>query len=153
MRLFVSQLSFTPFYAYLLEQDRSKDAHHTQLCDAALASIERAYGAHSASGPYFLGQSLSAADVAVLPFVDRFAAGLHAHRGYCILGAECGDSKAPRLARAYAEVQSRPAWRATSQPAAFYVSAYEGYASGKPGVPRRVRSATPEVGAYVAVKS
>jgi len=146
VRLFVSQLGFAPFYAFMMEQERDKDAGHVAACDEALGILEKRYSEAHESGPFFLGEHLSAADVAVFPFLDRFLAGLHVHRGYAM-------SLPQRLAAAFAAVQQRPAWRCTSQPPAFYVSAYEGYASGLRTVPKRVKAVSHEIKSFAAVKT
>ena len=142
VRLFVSQLDFAPWYKMLMAGPSASAealAEHEAAVTASLAAIEARYATRSASGPFFLGDALSAADVALLPFVDRFSASLKAHRGFDFLAA-CARV-APRVAAAYAAVQARPAWKATAQAPSFYNAAYSGYASGKPGVPRRVPAA------------
>ncbi len=148
MRLFVSQLSFAPLYAFLVEQDRAKDAEHIAACNTALAALEARYAAQHGTGPFFLGDALSAADVALLTFIDRFVSGLQAHRGYHLFEQAV---PLPRLAAAHAAVKKRAAWCATALQPAIYVSAYEGYAAGKRGVPRYVKAVTPDAAAYPAV--
>jgi glutathione S-transferase len=156
VRLFVSRLDFKPLYAFMLETDRGKDEQHAAACVLALQALEARFAAgraampetHRSAGPFFLGGSEpSAADVALLPFLDRLAPGLQAYRGFHLWQA----AQLPRLGEAWCAMQARPAWQATSQPAAFYVSAYEGYAAGKRGVPHRVRAASPDAAAYAAV--
>ncbi len=156
MRLFVARLDFKALYAFMIETDRSHDAAHRTACIAALETLEARFAAgrhampdHSnTDGPFFLGGNApSAADIAVLPFLDRLAPGLQAYRGFHLWEA----ARLPRLAQAWCAMQERPAWRATSQPAALYISAYEGYAAGKRGVPHRVRAASPDAAAYSAV--
>ncbi len=137
VRLFVSSLVLAPYYAFLMEQDRSKDAEHIATCTASLAAIEARYAAASADGPFFLGAELSAADIALLPFVMRFSAGLGAYRGWDV-AAVAASGVAPRVAKALAAASSRPAWRATAPEAAFVVQTYAGYATGKSTVLRRV---------------
>lgn len=153
VRLFVSQLDFKPLYAFLLEQDRSADAQHAAACRQHLAALERRYAAFSPrAGPYFLGGDLSAADLAVLPFLDRLGCALKAHRGYHLCDDACIGADLPRLCAAMEAARRRPAWLATAVPHAVMVSAYEGYAAGRRGVPRRVRAASPDADAYAAVK-
>ncbi len=151
VRLFVSQLSFAPMYAFLLDQDRAKDSEHIAACRDALVGIEAHYTAASPTGPFFLGEALSAADIALLPFLDRLCPGLAAHRGWHMLD-DADAPPLPRICSAFRAVQARRAWRATAQSPAFYVSAYEGYAAGRRGVPRRVRAQSPDASAYAAVK-
>ena len=138
VRAFVSTLDFKAIYGYIMEQDRSKDAAHATACDALMASIETKFAAGSPSGPFFLGADLSAADIALFPFIDRMAPGLRAYRGYDLWGG----GAYPRLLAGWAAIQARPAWLATHQPEDFYIAAYHGYATGKPGtVPKRVKAA------------
>ncbi|MBT5559290.1 MAG: glutathione S-transferase family protein [Proteobacteria bacterium] len=51
-------------------------------------------------GPWITGDTFSLADIAVLPFVDRFSA-----NGY---GEEISEAKRPRLAEWFARIQERP---------------------------------------------
>jgi glutathione S-transferase len=134
VRLFVNQLDFKPFYGFLMDPSPAAHDTHVAACVAALAAIESRYASACASSPFFLGAALSAADVALLPFVDRFIASLGAYRGWDLLAA----AGAGRVGAALAAARERPAWRATAQPHAFYVAAYSGYAAGKATVTRRV---------------
>ena len=144
VRLFISLLSFAPFYGYLMNQDRAKDAELGAACTAAVRELEARYEAAAArvpagaEGPFFLGSALSAADVALLPFLDRFAVTLAHYRGWDGLGA----GAPPRLAAALAAARKRPAWQATAQSPDFYRDAYAGYATGKSTVLRRVAPAS-----------
>ena len=131
-RLFISQLSFGPFYAFVMEQDRSKDATHVTACEAALASIEARLAAQS-TGPFFFGEELSIADCALLPFIYRFSIILPKARGYDFIG------RYPRIAAALEAASKRPAWQKTAPSASYVVNAYSGYVSGKPGAPVRVK--------------
>ena len=141
IRAFISTLDFKHIYGYIMEQDRSKDAGHAAACDALMASMETKYSAASPDGPFFLGAELSAADIAVFPFLDRMVPGLRAYRGYDLWGSG-GGSAYPRLKAAWDAIQTRPAWRATHQSEEYYIAAYQGYATGKPGtVPKRVKAA------------
>lgn len=125
VRLFVARLDTAPFYKLLVSKG---DEALTAASVAAIAKIEAAYGAGlrfggpGAAGPYFLGAQFSAADVAILPFVDRFSAALPFYHGWDLL------EHVPRLAAALAAVKSRPSWAATSQPPPFYIKTYEGCA-------------------------
>ena len=154
VRLFISQLDFVPLYRLLLEQDRARDAAHADACAAALADLESRYSAHSpAAGPYFLGEEISAADLCMLPFIARLGPALKAYRGYHLCDAEHDGCSAvlPRICAALRAMQARPSWHATACAPAVYVSALEGYAAGRPGVPRRVRVTSPDAAAYPAV--
>jgi glutathione S-transferase len=154
VRLFVSQLDFAPMYRFLLEQDRSRDAAHADACAAALADIESLYGAQSPDkGPFFLGERISAADIALLPFIARLGPALKAFRGYHLCDVHHSGCNAvlPRICAALRAMQARPSWQHTACEPSFYVSALEGYAAGRPGVPRRVRAQSPDAAAFAAV--
>lgn len=154
MRLFVSHLDFAPLYRFLMEQDRSRDAAHADACAAALADMESRYAAQSpGGGPYFLGERLSAADIALLPFIARLGPALKAFRGYHVCDVQhtgC-NSVLPRICAAMHAMQARPSWHKTACEPSVYVSALEGYAAGRPGVPRRVRASSPDAAAFAAV--
>ena len=138
MRLFVSQLDFAPFYKLLMTPDAALHGEQRAACVAALAKMESRFAAGCAAGggPYFLGGALSAADVAVLPFLQRFAAGLSHYRAWAF-EAELA-ALAPRLAAAFAAAKLRPAWQATTMAPGFYIAAYSGYAAGRQTVLRNV---------------
>jgi glutathione S-transferase len=134
-RLLIAQLSVAPFYAFMMEQDRSKDAAHVAACDGVLSSVEARMTAQS-SGPFFLGEQLSIADCALLPFIYRFSIILGAARGYAFL------DHYPRIKAALEAALKRPAFQKTAPPAEFIIQAYSGYLSGTPGVPQRVKPAS-----------
>ena len=134
VRLFVSQLDFAPFYKFLMTPDAAAHEELRGACVAALTKMEARFAAGSATGPYFLGEALSAADIAVLPFLQRFSAGLSHYRAWAF-EAELA-TLAPRLAAAFAAARQRPAWQATTMTKGFYIVAYHGYATGKATVLR-----------------
>jgi len=136
VRLFVSQLDFGPFYKYLMNPDATQHEELRAACVAALTKMEARFAVGSAAGPYFLGAALSAADIAVLPFLERFSAGLGHYRAWRF--EEELAALAPRLAAALAAARQRPAWQATTMTPAFYIAAYSGYASGRQTVLRQV---------------
>ncbi len=154
MRLFVSMLDFAPLYRFLMEQDRSRDAAHAEACAAALADMESRYAAQSPGvGPYFLGEALSAADIALLPHIARLGPALKAFRGYHLCDVQHAgcSSVLPRICAAMRAMQARPSWHFTSCDPTVYVSAMESYAAGRPGVPHRVRASSPDAAAFAAV--
>ena len=139
VRALVSSLDVKPLYAFLMEQDRSKDETHKAALATFMAAIEAKYTAQSADGPYFLGAELSAADIALFPFIDRMQPALLEYRGYDLWGGD--TTPYPHLKAAWDAVQSRPGWIATRQSADYYVAVYQGYATGKPGtVPLRIKA-------------
>lgn len=50
---------------------------------------------------------------------------------------------APRVAAAFAAVQQRHGWKATTQKASLYIAAYSNYANGVTAMPRSVTPAPP----------
>lgn len=137
VRVFTQAIDVKPIYVFLMNTDRDKDAECAAAMDAMLTKLEAAYAKQS-SGPFFTGADISMADISLLPFFDRFAMALKHYRNYEFWGAD--GQRFPRLRAAFEAAKTRPAFKATSQSPDFYVTAYSGYASGKPGVPTRVAS-------------
>ena len=79
--------------------------------EAALDAIEARFVASSSAGPYFLGDALSLADIAIFSVLHRFKASLREFRAYELISAQ----RTPRLARALAACSARPAFE-ESQP-------------------------------------
>ena len=108
-------------YQILREKDEAARAALVKSALDDIAYIERALAAKSA-GPFFLGEQFSYADIAMLPFIDRFRYTLLAHRGVDIL------ANAPRLSALIAAADQRPSFKATALSKDSYVSYYKSYA-------------------------
>lgn len=138
VRFFIAQFgekATKPLYGLLMNQDSSKTAElKAQVLSALkelndLIKVQHSRLGADRAGPYYLGNTFSAADIAVAPFLDRFSATLPHYRGFDPL-SEGGDDVA--LLRALFEaVKQRPAFKKTSQVPEFYIWAYRGYANPK----------------------
>ncbi len=73
-----------------------------------VAYFEKVLAAKSA-GPFFLGETFSFADVAILPFLDRYRYKLLAFRGVDFL------ANAPRLRGLLAAAEQRESFKASAQ--------------------------------------
>ena len=81
----------------------------------------------SPAGPYLAGE-FSLADIAIVPFIDRFAASLKFYRNFEFV---VDDESHDRLVSSFKASQTRPGFQSTSQSPEFYNWVYEPYASGK----------------------
>ena len=113
-------------------QDAAAQPAKAAAADALLDKLEAKYAAQTPAGPFFLGERPCVADVAVMPFLDRFSVLLPHYRAYDVFAGR------PRLRAALEAAKKRPAFAATSQEPEYYINAYSGYATGKPGVPAKV---------------
>jgi len=126
VRLFIDQFgqAITVMYGLLKNQDRSKDeelkAQITAKLKVAVDLLKK-----QSDGPFFLGEELSLADIAALPFIDRFSATLAHYRNYNLF--EVDD----RLHTWYAAAKERKAFQETSKDPAFYIDSYKEYAVPK----------------------
>jgi len=90
----------------------------------ALVQTNKFLEAHS-KGPYFLGDQFSIADIALLPFLERFSVSLKHYRGFDIFAVPNTD----RIKLFYEKASARPSFQKTSQPASFYIDIYYHYAN------------------------
>jgi glutathione S-transferase len=72
-------------------------------------------------GPFFLGERYSLADIALVPFLDRFRATLKAYRGIDIF------ETAPRLRTLLEAAELRESFKTTALPQQQYVDGYAKY--------------------------
>jgi glutathione S-transferase len=126
VRFFLEQVGEFVGAAYGFLMDRSgKDEF-----EANVKNLEKLLAEQSPSGPFFLGDTFSLADVALVPFLDRFRHTLFAFAdGYDIFAS------APRLKALLDAAFLRPSVFQTSQSAAFYIDAYKGYVTNGPVEP------------------
>lgn len=120
VRVFISDFDSATggLYRIIFEKD---DAARAELLKSGLddiAYIERALVAKSA-GPFFLGEHFSFADIAVLPFLDRFRPAILEFRGVDIL------ANAPRLAALVAAAEKRASFQATAQTKEYYLAEFK----------------------------
>jgi glutathione S-transferase len=117
-------VKFVPaFYKVLLTDDTARRAELSQSITDALRFIETEALATGAGGPYWLGETLSLADVAVYPHMERLAV-LEAYRGIAV-PAECG-----RLKEWLGAMGERASVRKTAHDADYHIKAYANYADG-----------------------
>jgi len=112
-------------YGLLMNQDRSADEGLKENLSKALKSLNDRFVAQS-SGPFFLGQHISLADIAIVPFLDRFITTLKHYRDFELFGSDT-----QRLKELYEECKKRPAFQKTAQSPEFYIGGYRGYANPK----------------------
>lgn len=128
VRFFLEQVGEFVGSAYGFLSDRAgKDEF-----EANVKNLEKLLAEQSPSGPFFLGDTFSLADIALVPFLDRFRHTLFAFvDGYDIFAS------APRLKALHAAATLRPSVFQTNQSGAFYIDAYKGYVSGGPVEPTK----------------
>lgn len=93
----------------------------------ALEDVEALYVSQrpkdAGEGPFLLGANLSYAEIAMLPFIHRFAATLKAYRDTDLLT----EAKIPKIKAALLAARERPAFKKTTPEDAFFVEAYKSY--------------------------
>jgi len=126
IRLFIDQWGQTTplLYGLLKNQDRAKDAELKEQLNAKLKAVGDLLRAQS-EGPFFLGDQLSLADIAALPFIDRFSATLSHYREYNLFDAD------ERLRTWYDAAKARTAFQETAKEPEFYIDGYKSYAHPK----------------------
>ena len=107
-------------YTLLRAEAEKRDAAAADV-DADVAFLEGALSRQS-TGPFFLGEKYSLADIAIVPFLDRFRYTLKEYQNYEIL------AKAPRLSAMIEAASQRDSFKHCAQPAEFYVESYKSYA-------------------------
>jgi glutathione S-transferase len=122
VRFFVDEVgeSFVgPLYGLLGSSLASRE-EKAKNARAGAATIEKLL-VQAGSGPFFLGAEFSVADIAVVPFLDRFSATLKKFHDFDLFEG------APRLAGLYAAAQTRESLQKTMQGADFYCNGYLSY--------------------------
>jgi len=124
-----------PLYALLMEG--WDDAKYDGVLDAARAAlvsfnddVNRFSPKATPDQTSLVASGFSLAEIAIIPFLDRFTASLKYYRNFELLP---DDGKHDRLRDAFAASQQRPAFKKTSQDPDFYVWAYLAYAKKKTG--------------------
>jgi len=123
---FFSEKVQRPLYQLLMNQDPNEDAQKRQNVSLALKALNDRYVERSPEGPYFLGKELSLADIAVVPFLERFVTTLKHYRSFDLFGPDT-----QRLKELVEECCKRPAFLKTNQTPEFYIRGYTGYANPK----------------------
>ncbi len=126
MRIWIDfdNVKFVPaFYKVLLADDADRRAELATSITEALLFIEREALGTRAGGPYWLGEALSLADVAIYPHMERLAV-LEAYRGIAV-PKECG-----RLKDWLGVMSGRASVRKTAHDTDYHVQSYANYADG-----------------------
>jgi len=110
-------------YQLLKNQDKDQEAKIKEEITKKLKAVISIYSEHAGEGPFFLGQQISLADVAIMPFLGRFVHTLQHYRSYDLLGID------ERLRKWHDAFVSRPSWQETFPPAAEVIEAYSKYAN------------------------
>jgi len=122
-----------PLYGLLSNTDISKADELEDAVRAALTSFEQEIVKFAgADSDYLVGNKLTLADVAIVPFLERFVHTLAHYREFELLP---DDGKHTRLRRVLETARSRPAYQKTTPPGDFIVWSYEAY--GKERTPGR----------------
>lgn len=110
-------------YDVLTNAEPADDVSKVAVAVAFLKTIEALFAKQS-GGPYFLGAALSIADIAVVPFLERFLILLPFYRGCELMDlGGCVRLRACRDA-----CVARPAFAASFPPAEFIVASYLSFA-------------------------
>jgi len=130
IRFFMEQVGGFVGAAYSYLRDPS-DEKQTGL-KHNIAGLEKLLIEQS-EGPFFLGQAFTLADIAIVPFLDRFRHTLFAYcNGFDLFAT------APRLKALLDAAYLRPSVFQTAQPGTFYVEAYKSYGT-LPETPRPLK--------------
>ncbi len=115
-------VTFVPaFYKVLLETDADRRQALSDKITDGLLFLETQALAARRQGPYWLGEDISLADIAIYPHMERLAV-LEHYRGIS-LPPSCG-----RLREWIATMQQRPSVMDTAHDDAYHIAAYAEYA-------------------------
>lgn len=81
-------------YGVLMNKDATQDAAKIEAALVLLREINDIYAKQSPTGPFFLGDKPSFADLAIVPFLARFSVTLPFYRGVDLLEAVSDDDYA-----------------------------------------------------------
>jgi glutathione S-transferase len=116
-RVFVGDLDAfnVGLYKLLVEKDAVKREELAKSTAEDVAYLEKALAAKSA-GPFFLGETFSFVDIAIIPFLDRYRYTLQEYAGVDLL------ANAPRLRALLAAAEQRESFKASAQSKEFYLN-------------------------------
>ena len=97
-------------YTLISNQKPEKDHELAANLYEKLAACARILRSKSADGPFFLGEQLSVADIALVPFLDRFEVTLPFYRGFELLPVAELPELAP-LQQLLGACRKRPAFQ------------------------------------------
>jgi len=125
MRIWIAHddTRFVPatYKVLLARDDPDKQKLYRDTILEAFTFMEREALGKRSGGPWWLGEQLTLADLAIYPHMERLAV-LQEYRGI-LLPPECG-----RLREWLAAMQERPSVRATMRDDAYHIAAYAKYA-------------------------
>lgn len=127
VRLMLSMLDVGKFYQVLSCRDPAALPQKQAALETMLDKLETLYSEEAPSGgPFLLGDRLSAAEIAFVPFLERMVPSITHYRSVDVLPR----GSFPRLSQAWDAVRGRAAWKATTCDPAFFVDVYRLYAEG-----------------------
>merc|ERR1711862_507438 len=125
VRLISTRFEVGAFYGLLKAQDdETKDSMKKKIGET-LENFNTDLHAFvpNPSGPYLCGE-FSLADIAIMPFIDRFSSTLKHYRDF-----DLDLQKYDRIHSAFEACKTRDAFKKSSQPPEFYIQVYDSYAN------------------------
>ena len=117
-----ANVRFVPhFYKVLLTQDAEGQACHREKILEAINHMEFAWLRNRSTGPYWLGEKLTLADLTLYPHLQRFCA-IEYYRGFSI------PEEANELRAWLAAMAALPSAKATRRPDDIYIRSWKKYA-------------------------
>lgn len=136
MRFIIARFDDTcksAFYGVLMNKDQDKYNELAEALHTKLQAFEDLYKkSQTGKGPYFLGEQLSLAEIAIIPFLERFEHTLAFYRSINLFE----NGRYPTINAAVQAARARPAFRKTTAPKEYYVVAYRGYAGASLASPK-----------------
>ena len=106
-------------------QSLEKDGELKAALHSKLEAFDKLYASHvQEGGPFLLGSTLSLAEIAVFPFLERFSASLGFYRRYDMFEG----GRYPALHAALQAARARPAFASTTASPQYFIEAYKSYA-------------------------
>mmetsp|Transcript_10660 Transcript_10660/g.40119 ORF Transcript_10660/g.40119 Transcript_10660/m.40119 type:complete len:315 (-) Transcript_10660:1712-2656(-) len=124
IRIILAKFEPAAFYVLCKCRDPTAIRSAKQKVDSLVAAMENFYA--SSNGPYVLGDRLSAAEIAIAPFLLRMIPALRYYKGYEVLTPKAH----PRLSAMLESIQKRPSMKATTCDPDFFVDSLWKYAEG-----------------------
>lgn len=125
VRVFITEFNnncIRPFYGLLMNKDPALDEEKKAAAREAIVKLDGFLAKGSDAGPYFLGDTFSAADVTAAPFIARFVHTLGYYRGMDLLPKD--DPETARVRALVDAVSERPAFKTTFPGAEYIIAVY-----------------------------
>jgi len=126
IRLVISQFDeklISKFYTVLRASTEEKLNEALAAVREPLKQVDEMYGKYNTSGPYFLGNQLSMAEITILPFIFRFSITIPHYRQVDIF------ADAPNFRAALEAAKTRRAFEETIAEPEYFIQAYAPYAN------------------------